>query len=146
MRVSEVRQRVLGKVQEVAVSGDEEATAKIVDYARAVLVALAPIAEGEDVDLEGLGVGTATAARILSLHTEYVREMIRRGYLKAEKQDGEFRIKFPDLLEFAARRMRDRTGPPATWASVRKALGPWRVGEAVYKRPPEEPPTGEQPA
>ncbi len=99
MQAGEIRRRVLQKVRDTAKTRDEEMTAKIMEYARAVLIALAPLDNKVDVDLEGLTVGTTTAARILSFHPEYVRDLARRNALKATKENGEYRIKFPDLIE-----------------------------------------------
>lgn len=147
MRVAAIRQRVLEKVREVAASGDEEATARIMDYARAVLVALAPLAEVEDVDLEKLTVGTATAAHILSLHPEYLRNLLRNNAIKATKENGEYQIAFPDLVAFLIGVRRPEPGTawvPRRLPGVRRARygnvpGP---GLTVWQRP-QEPRTGE---
>ena len=89
MRVALLRQRLIEKVPEVANSQDEAAMALALDYTRAVLVALAERSDSEDVVLRELRVKTATAARILKLHPEYVREMARQGGFEAEEENGE---------------------------------------------------------
>ena len=139
MRVAEIRQRVLEKVREVAAGGDEEATAKIMDYSRAVLVALASYGAEEDVNLEKLTVGTTTAAHILSLHPEYVRDLVRRNVIKAIKENGEYRIAFPNLVAFLIGIKRPEPGRIG-FRDIR------RSGWPLWRQPPQEPQAGEQPA
>ncbi len=143
VKAGQIRERVLAKVREATQARDEEATAKVMEYARAVLVALAPHDDGDDVDLERLTLTTGTAARVLGLHPEYVRELIRRGYLPAAKDNGEFRVALPDVIEFMVNRVQGREGPPPSTAAWGRLLGIARESAALWRRPPE---AGEQPA
>ncbi|HEU4758409.1 MAG TPA: excisionase family DNA-binding protein [Dehalococcoidia bacterium] len=143
VKAGQIRERVLEKVREAAQARDEEATAKVMEYARAVLVALAPHGDGEDVDLERLTLTTGTAARVLGLHPEYVRELIRRGYLPATKDDGEFRLALPDVVAFMVNRVKGREGPPPSTAAWGRLLGVRSGRAALWRQPPE---AGEQPA
>ena len=58
MRVDDLRCRLLDRVQEVAATGDEGATARITSYARAVLISIARHPADGDVNMEDLAVGT----------------------------------------------------------------------------------------
>lgn len=98
MQVRVARQRVLEKVNEVVSTSDEATTARTLDYARAVLIALATRGGDEDVVLEELAVSTNTAALILRLHPEYLRAVLRRGLLPATKENGEYRLRLVDLV------------------------------------------------
>ena len=103
MLVADLRRRLSEKVEEVAASGDEEGTAIGLTCVRAVLVALAGHPGDADVDLQGLTVGSARASLILGLHPEYVRSLIRRGELRATKENGEFSIAISDLVDYMAK-------------------------------------------
>jgi hypothetical protein len=103
MRVEDIRTRVVEKVAEAGAGADEESTASILDFSRALLVALASWPPDIDVDLDALTVKTGTAALILRLHREYVRELIRRRELRARKENGEFQIPLAEVMDFHAR-------------------------------------------
>jgi excisionase family DNA binding protein len=115
--VSELRQRVVAKVAEAASSGDEETTANVLNYSRATLIALAVYSPQDQVDLHQLTVTTATAARILSLHPEYIRALVRRGFLRATKASGEFQIPLEEVVGYVDARAR--------FQSVRPFFGLW---------------------
>jgi len=100
MRVLDVRRRLGDKLQEAAMEKDADTLALALDYGRAILLALAPLVEDEEVELPEVSVSTATAARILSLHVEYVRELIRRNVLPATKHNNEYEIKLTDVMDF----------------------------------------------
>src|SRR4030042_2068954 len=100
MRVLDVRRRLGDKLQEVALEKDADTLALALDYGRAILLALAPLPEDEEVELPEVTVSTATGARILSLHVEYVRELIRRDVLRGTKQKNEYEIKLTAAVEF----------------------------------------------
>ena len=109
MLVSDLRQRLVAKVGEVAGGGwDEKTIGAVLAYSRAVLVALARHNGDRDVDIEELRVGTATAATILGLHPEYVRFLVRHEELEATKENGEFRIPLSDIVVFSG----DHDKPP----------------------------------
>ena len=72
MLVTELRGKLLTKMEEAAASGDEVGAALVCAYARAMLVALVSHAEDAEVEPQNLEVGTGTAAVILGLHPEYV--------------------------------------------------------------------------
>ena len=102
MRVLDVRRRLGEKLREAALEEDADALALTLDYGRAILLALVPLAEDEEVELTDLSVSTATAARILSLHVEYVRELIRRNVLPGTKHNNEYEIKLTDVMDLMA--------------------------------------------
>lgn len=124
MQVRDIRRRVLQKVRDTVRTRDEDSIMKVMEYARSVLISLAALDDNAEIDLETLTVSTATAARILSFHPEYVRELIRRNALKATKENGEYRIKFPDLIASlwcVRRTAEDMTRIPAHLAGFRPA-------------------------
>ena len=98
MQVADLRQRLIAKVTEASATQDEEATARVLAYVRAVLVALTTHPADGELDLQELSVGTRTAALILGLHPEYVRSLIRNKALSATKQNGEFSIRLSDVV------------------------------------------------
>jgi hypothetical protein len=102
MLTTDLRQRLLEKVQEAAAGGDEETVSMVLTYARAALIALARYPGYAEVSLPGLVVGTRTAALILGMHPEYVRSLIRHGQIQAAKENGEFQIRLTDVVEASA--------------------------------------------
>ena len=103
MRVEELRRRVLQRVTKVVAEGEEEILSRVLDFSRALLLALAARPSDEEIDLDGLTLKSGTAARILALHQEYVRELVRKGDLKATKVNGEFQIPLSEVIGFQAR-------------------------------------------
>jgi excisionase family DNA binding protein len=118
---------------------DADALALALDYGRAILLALAPLAEDEEVELPEVTVSTATAARILSLHVEYVRELIRRNVLRGTKHNNEYEVKLTDLVEFMGSSRYRAGGEPS--ALARAALGRfgpiWRLPRIDLRPGPE---------
>ena len=100
MLVGELRQRLNEKVGQVAASGDQEEIATIMEYVRAVLIALARQPNDVEFDLPNAVVDTKTAALILGVHPEHLRYIIRRKQLPAVKENGEYRIALPDIVDF----------------------------------------------
>jgi hypothetical protein len=100
MRVLDVRRRLAEKLQEAAMEKDPDSLALALDYSRAVLLAVAPLPDDQEVEPPELTVSTATAARILSLHVEYVRELIRRNVLPGAKHNNEYEIRLIDVMDF----------------------------------------------
>jgi excisionase family DNA binding protein len=100
MNVVDIRRRLGQRLQDAAMEKDLDALALALDYGRAILLALAPLSDDEDVELSELTVSTATAARILSLHVEYVRELIRRNVLPGAKHNNEYEVKLSDVMDF----------------------------------------------
>ena len=98
MIVTDLRQRLVARVDEAAEGGDEMAIATVLAFSRAVLIALARQPADGEVDMEDLEVGTATAATILGLHPEYVRFLVRHDKLTATKENGELRILLSDIV------------------------------------------------
>ena len=137
MLVDELRQRLVGKVSQVSAEGDETTTATVLAYIRAALTALAGRPGDQEVVLQDLTVGTRTAARILGLHPEYVRFLIRTGRLQATKENGEYRIALASAAELAAA----GAGATVDWESGHVAriftemLG---VSTAVWSNPKTE--------
>jgi hypothetical protein len=102
MLVAELRQRLAERVGQAVTSGDREDIATVLEYVRAVLIALAQRPEDEEFVLQDVAVDTRTAALILRLHPEHVRYLIRQEKLPAVKENGEFRVALPDIADFTA--------------------------------------------
>ena len=99
MQVAELRKRLITRIERVAADGDEEETAQVMAYARAILVALAGNPIDEEVSLQDLRVGTRTAALIMGYHREYLRALARGGELSATKSNGELQIPLAKIAE-----------------------------------------------
>ncbi len=97
MQVEELRNRLVARIQAVAAEGDEEETAQVMAFARAILVALAESRPDEEVSLQQLRVGTRTAALIMGYHREYLRALVRRDELSATKSNGELQIPLSEI-------------------------------------------------
>lgn len=140
MKVIDIRRRLGRRLQEAATEKDPNALALALDYGRAILLALAPLAEDEEVEVSEVTVSTATAARILSLHVEYVRELIRRDVLPGTKHNNEYEIKLTDLVEFmSSSRYRAGAEPSALARAALQRIGAlWRL-PPIDLRPGEEP-------
>ena len=118
MRVAEVRNRVVERLGEAAVSGDEDVAAQALDFCGALLIALASEDADSDVNVQTLAIKTGTAGRILGLNQEYVRELIRRRVLGATKSNGEFQVPLSAMVSFQAKSVKFSTSPvPPTPAS-----------------------------
>ena len=142
MLVSELRQRLLERVAQVSAQGEETAAAIVLSHARASLIELAQYAGDGEVELRNLTVGTSTAALILGLHPEYVRNLIRTGRIQANKDNGEFRIELPGIVDFmmtGMQSLRSRTGPSLGLSEI------WEAGQSgpvLWQRPDEEADSG----
>ena len=139
MQAGELRESVLRKVAEVANSGDEETIATALGFAKALLLALASYASDQEAEVDKLTVGTGTAARILGLHPEYVRHLIRHGDLQATKENGEFRMELSLVVDFMERGVKLPHGI--------KMMSPWGRGSyRAWPQPQDQPQAGEEPA
>jgi len=126
MNVVDIRRRLGQRLQDAAMEKDLDALALALDYGRAILLALAPLSDDEDVELSELTVSTATAARILSLHVEYVRELIRRNVLPGAKHNNEYEVKLSVVMDFMSSSRYRARGEPLV-RSRAAAMGPaWR--------------------
>ena len=139
MRVADLRQRVLKKAAEVADSGDEAATAVLLGCIRALLIALALRSPDEEVNVQELAVGTSTAARILGLHPEYIRELVRRDQLQAQRENGELRIPISDLLSFMVRGQKMLAVAQSYTAQMQEMLLQDKGSMVLWQRPPQRP-------
>ena len=126
MRAVDLRKRVLERAAEASESGDEENIANVLAFARALLVAIASDPVDGEVDPEGLTVKTGTAARILGRHPEYVRDLVRRGEITAEKKNGEFSIPLSEVIRSQAKVVRASRGRSHLhqWGPLGSLLGP----------------------
>ena len=125
MLVNEIRKSLVESVGRVAAGGDEVAVAMALSHTRAILVALANYPDDEQVSLEDLTVRTDTAATILGLHREYVRNLVRAGQLPAKKLNGEFEILLSEVAGYALRtsiRKGDPSSPSGHADHVRLTL------------------------
>ena len=127
MKVVDVRRRLGNKLQEAAMEKDADALALALDYGRAILLALAPLSEDEQVELPDVTVSTATAARILSLNVEYVRALIRGNALPGTKHNNEYEVKLSDVMEFMASSRFRAEGEPSALAraALHRASALW---------------------
>ena len=137
MKVAEARARVVEKLENAAASGDEDVAAQVLDFSRAVLIALAAYDAEEDVDLQALTIKTATAGRILGLSQEYVRELVRGKTLEAAKKNGEFQIPLSSVVVFQARSAA-RPGGPLSDAMRRAKI--WSAWGFLYGHGPHQQP------
>jgi hypothetical protein len=133
MLVAELRQRLAEKVGQAAASGDREDIANVLEYVRAVLIALAQHPEDEEFVLQDAAVDTRTAALILRLHPEHVRYLIRREKLPATKENGEFRIPLSDVAEFMVSGMSLPSTLTASMISELMEKGSFIFGNAPRK-------------
>jgi hypothetical protein len=140
MKVVDARRRLGQKLKEAALEKDADTLALALDYGRAILLALAPVSEDEEVELPELTVSTATAARILSRHVEYVRELIRRGVLPGVKHNNEYEVKLGDVMDVMSSSRHRFLGQPLFQPrQVRAIFGPaWRWPR-IDLRPGQEP-------
>ena len=140
MRVAEVRGRVVEKLEEASASGDEELAAQVSNFSTTVLIALAAYDADAEVDLQALSIKTSTAARILGMSQEYVRELVRGKTLDATKKNGEFRIPLSAVVSFQAKSAarHGRPGAPSgyavRWATIWSGLG-FPHGHRPHERP-----------
>ena len=111
MRVTEVRNRVVERLGEAAASGDEDVAAQALNFCRALLITLASEDADSDVNVQTLAIKTGTAGRILGLNQEYVRELIRRRVLGANKSNGEFHVPLSAMVSFQAKSVKFSTSP-----------------------------------
>ena len=132
MQVAELRQRLGARLQALATEKDPQVVSTILEYARATLIALTPLDDEAEVDLEELTVNTATAAQILSYHPEYVRQLIRLGALSAAKENGEYAIKLTDVIDFHGPLGRLMTTVPP-WPGIRRGQ---RALRPLFRIPP----------
>ena len=140
MRVEDIRTRVVEKVAEASAGADEESAASVLDFSRALPVALASWPADGDVDLEALTVKTGTAALILRLHREYVRELVRRRELRARKENGEFEIPLAEVMNFHVRHIRLGSGvQPQPMRHIHRLLERGTYGFELWQRAGEEP-------
>ena len=112
MQVAELRSRLISRIERVVAEGDEEETALVLAYARAILVALARNGPDEEVSLGEAAVGTETAALIMGLHREYVRALVRHGGLSATKTNGELHIPLAGIVDRMSRELRSVASVP----------------------------------
>ena len=139
MRVSELRRRLLLRVEQAANTGDEDTAAVALAYARAALVALAQQSGDGEVELHDLTVGTRTAALILGLHPEYVRYLIRRGRLQAKKENGEFRIALSDIGDFTVGGMQSFSQEAQLLTHLGDMLTGAKGSFVLWQKPEDEP-------
>ena len=135
MLVGELRQRLNEKVGQVAVGGDQEEISTVMQYVRAVLIALAPQPDGAEFDLQNAAVDTKTAALILGVHPEHLRYIIRREQLPAVKENGEYRIALPDIVDFMVATVRGMSALINRSTMLKSLLESKTM--ALWERPPE---------
>lgn len=111
MRVVELRRRLISRIERIVAEGDEDETALVLSYARAILVALARNGPDDEVSLQEAAIGTDTAALILGLHREYVRALVRHGRLSATKSNGELQIPLAEIAEHISHISEERSAP-----------------------------------
>jgi excisionase family DNA binding protein len=107
MRVGLLRERVAAALAAGMHRPEPEVVALTVDRTKAMAVALAGLADDDEVEVSELEVSTVRAAAILGFHPEHVRRLIRTGRLRARRVGGDYRIAVTDLWPLLELRHRE---------------------------------------
>jgi excisionase family DNA binding protein len=97
MRAGTLRRRLTAALGAAMRNREAEAIALVADRAKATAVALAGIAEDDEIELATLEMSTRAAASVLGYHPEHVRRLIRTGRLRARRVGGDYRVLVDDL-------------------------------------------------
>ena len=97
MKAGTLRRRLTAAMGAAMRNREADAIALVADRAKATAVALAGIAEEDEIELAALDMPTRAAASVLGYHPEHVRRLIRTGRLRARRVGGDYRILVDDL-------------------------------------------------
>jgi excisionase family DNA binding protein len=86
---------------------EPEAVALTADRTKAMAVALAGMADDEEVRPAALELSTRQAGVVLGFHPEHVRRLVRGGRLRARRVGGDYRIRLDDLWPWLEARYRE---------------------------------------
>jgi hypothetical protein len=107
MRAGLLRSRLTAALEAAMRNREAEAVALTADRTKAMAVAVAGLADDEEVDIDTLEVGTGRAAVILGYHPEHVRRLIRTGRVRARRIAGDYRLRLNDLWPLLESRYRE---------------------------------------
>jgi excisionase family DNA binding protein len=107
MKVGLLRERMTAALASGMLRPEPEVVALTVDRTKAMAVALAGLADDDEVEVTELEVPTIRAAAILGFHPEHVRRLIRTGRLRARRVGGDYRIRITDLWPLLELRHRE---------------------------------------
>lgn len=107
MRVDLLRERLAAALATAMRTRDAAGVALTADRTKAMAVAMAGMADGDDVDVERLELSTRAAATVLGFHPEHVRRLIRSGRLRARRTGGDYRVRVDDLWPLLEARHRE---------------------------------------
>jgi excisionase family DNA binding protein len=107
MKVGVLRERMSAATASGMRRPEPEVVALTIDRTKAMAVALAGLADDEEVEVSELEVSTVRAAAILGFHPEHVRRLIRSGRLRAHRVGGDYRIRVNDLWPLLELRHRE---------------------------------------
>ena len=107
MKVGLLRERIAAALASGMLRPEPEVVALTADRTKAMAVALAGMADEDEVEVADLDVSTARAASILGFHPEHVRRLIRGGRLRASRIGGDYRIRITDLWPLLELRHRE---------------------------------------
>ena len=97
MRAGLLRERMSAALATAMRTREAEAVALTADRTKAMAVALAGMADDEEIEVDALDLPTRGVATVLGFHPEHVRRLIRTGRLRARMVGGDYRIRVDDL-------------------------------------------------
>jgi excisionase family DNA binding protein len=107
MRVALLRERLTVALETAMRTREADAIALTADRTKAMGVALAGLADDDEVEVEALELSTRGAATVLGFHPEHVRRLIRTGRLSARRVGGDYRLRVDDLWPLLEARYRE---------------------------------------
>ena len=115
MQVAELRQRLGARLQALATEKDPQVVSTILEYARATLIALAPLDDDTEVSPEELTLGVDTVAQIFSAPSEWLKQMIEWCDIDVMQiSGGEHALKLSDVTDWIMASLEQRAAlvPP----------------------------------
>jgi excisionase family DNA binding protein len=107
MKVALLRERLTAALEAAMRNREAEAIALTADRTKAMGVALAGLADDDEVEVEALELTTRGAATVLGFHPEHVRRLIRSGRLTARRSGGDYLLRVDDLWPLLEARHRE---------------------------------------
>jgi excisionase family DNA binding protein len=97
MKVGLLRERLTAALDAAIRNREPSAIALTADRTKAMAVALAGMAENDEIEVDLLALSTRDAATVLGFHPEHVRRLIRGGRLRARRRGADYHIALDDL-------------------------------------------------
>ena len=107
MKVGILRERMTAALDAAMRNREADAVALTADRTKAMAVALAGLADEDDVEVGQLHLGTRGVATVLGFHPEHVRRLIRTGRLRARRIGGDYRVLVDDVWPLLEIRYRE---------------------------------------